>query len=502
MRARPGTVYLVGAGPGDPGLITVRGLELLQTCDVLLYDRLVSPQLLEEAPAHAERIFVGKAAGQAHSRQVVSDALLVSKAREGKSVVRLKGGDPFVFGRGGEEAALLRDASIPFEVVPGVTSAVAVPAYAGIPVTHRGMSASFAVLTAREEGGEVDADLDELSVGAETLVLLMGVAALGKITARLVDAGRDPKQPAAAIEWGTTGKQRVVVADLGTIAERALAEGLRPPATTVIGQVVALRDSLDWFGARPLLGKTVAVTRPPAQSRELTRRLTELGAEVVALPLIEITEPPSWAAVDDAIATLAHAGYSWVIFASANAVDRLFGRIVAAGNDSRAFARTKIAAVGDRTAARLASYGLSPDLVPERSTGEALVDALDEGHGRVLFPRGAGGPTDPVDALVAKGWRVDDVAVYSNVPAHPDPAVIDRVLAGEVDVITLTSTSTARNLVSMVGEVGRSSIVCIGPSTAAEARSQGLHVAAVAGSHDTDGLVQAVVELDTRTIGP
>ncbi|MEA2451830.1 MAG: uroporphyrinogen methyltransferase / synthase [Actinomycetota bacterium] len=500
MTAIPGTVYLVGAGPGDPGLITVRGLELLRSCDVVLHDRLVAPQLLDEAPPGAERIFVGKRAGETHSRQVVSDALLVSKAREGKSVVRLKGGDPFVFGRGAEEAALLRDASIPFEVVPGVSSAIAVPAYAGIPVTHRGMSASFVVLTAREEGGEIEADVSELSVGAETLVLLMGVSALDKITRRLVESGRDPNEPAAAIEWGTTGRQRVVVATLATIAERAEAEGISPPATTVIGPVVALRESLDWFGARPLLGMTVAVTRPPAQSRELTKRFTELGAEVVALPLIGIAPPASWDAADAAIGRLGE--YAWVVFASANAVDRFFERLEHAGKDARAFSGAKIAAVGERTALQLGTHALRADLVPDHFTGSALVEKLGEGSGRVLFPRVEAGPSEPVEALVAKGWAVDDAAVYSNVPAAPDPSAIDRVHAGEVDFITLTSASTAHNLVSVVGDTGRAAIVCIGPSTADAARSHGLEVAAVAQPHDSAGLVTAVLELSARTIDP
>ena len=501
MTARPGTVYLVGAGPGDPGLITVRGLELLKTCDVVLYDRLVSPRLLEEAHARAEKVFVGKRAGETHSRQVVADALLVSKAHEGKSVVRLKGGDPFVFGRGGEEAALLRDASVPFEIVPGVTSAVAVPAYAGIPVTHRGMSASFVVLTAREEGGEIEADVSELSVGAETIVLLMGVAALDKIARRLMDSGRDPGEPAAAIEWGSTSRQRVITADLATIAERAVQEGLKPPVTTVIGPVVSLRESLAWFENRPLLGRSVAVTRPPGQSKELIDRLAALGADVVSLPLIDITDPASWDGADTAVNHLANGDYSWVVFASTNAVERFFDRVVAKGFDARAFSGSKVAAVGSRTAHALSHRGIRADLVPERFEGQELVEALGAGSGKVLFPRVANGPREPVEALEDQGWQVDDVAVYSNVPGAPEQGAIDRVEAGEVDIITLTSASTARNLTSIVKDIAGTAVVCIGPSTAAEAAARGIDAAAIADPHDTDGLVDAVLSI-ARTIDP
>ena len=501
MSARPGTVYLVGAGPGDPGLITVRGLELLKTCDVVLYDRLVSPTLLEEVRAGAETIFVGKRPGETHSRQVVSDALLVSKAREGKSVVRLKGGDPFVFGRGAEEAALLRDSSIPFEIIPGVTSAVAVPAYAGIPVTQRGMSASFVVLTAREEGGEIEADVADLTVGAETIVLLMGVAALEKIGRRLIDSGRDPAEPAAVIEWGSTSKQRVVVGDLATIASLATEAQIRPPATTIIGQVVSLRESLRWFETKPLFGRTVVVTRPHGQSTDLVARLITLGAEVVSAPLIAITDPSSWADADAAVGALAKGEYAWVVFASSNAVDRFFSRVTHAGHDARAFATTKVGAVGARTAHSLSHRGLKADLVPERFEGKALVAALGQGTGKILFPRVEGGPPDPVDALRESGWQVDDVAVYANVPGRPDEGVLERIRSGAVDIITLTSASTASNLASVVGDTKGTAVVCIGPSTAAEARAQGIEVAAVAEQHDSDGLIEAVLTV-ARTIDP
>ena len=493
MTARPGTVYLVGAGPGDPGLITSRGLDLVRTCDVVLYDRLVSPQLLAEARPDAERVFVGKKPGEAHSRQVVSDALLVARARENKSVVRLKGGDPFVFGRGAEEALLLRDSSIPFEIVPGVSSAVAVPAYAGIPVTHRGLSSSFVVLTAREEGA-YEPDAAALTVGAETIVLLMGVSALEATTRRLIDAGRDPSEPAAAIEWGTTGLQRVVVAELQSIAKRASEAGLAPPATTVIGKVVSLRDKLAWFEGRPLLGRTVAVTRPPHQSRELAERLSDLGAEVVELPLIEITDPSSWLELDRAIRELET--YDWVLFSSANVVERFLNRMAVRGRDDRALSTTEIGAVGDRTVSALAAHGLIADLVPTTFTGAAWAEALGPGTGKILLPRVEGAPDELRSALTERGWEVDEVAVYANVPGSPTPESIERVRAGEVDIITFTSASTVRHFSTVVGspaELTRvPTVVCIGPSTAAAAEEAGLVVAAEAEPHNTDGLVAAV----------
>lgn len=503
MTAAPGTVYLVGAGPGDPGLITVRGLELVRTCDVVAYDRLVSPRLLAEVPAGAEQVFVGKRPGETHSRQVVADAMLISRAKEGKSVVRLKGGDPFVFGRGGEEASLLRDASVPFEVVPGVSSAIAAPAYAGIPVTHRGLSSSFVVLTAREEGEGSGTEITPLTVGAETIVLLMGVSALGEVARRLIAGGRDPAEPAASIEWATTGRQRVVVATLSTIAERAAGEDLKPPATTIIGPVVSLRTSLQWFEERPLLGTQVAVTRPRAESHLLTARLTELGAEVVDLPLIEIEEVGEWEAIDDAVASLAGGVYDWVVFASAHAVRAIMGRVSAAGKDSRAFAQTRVAAVGKQTARALAGHGIEPDLVPKRFTAQELADELGKGSGRLLFPRVEDGPRAAADALTELGWRVDECACYRNVPGRPPEESIEAITRGEVDLVTFTSASTAQNFVTCVGDPATlptpPAAVVIGPATADAARAAGFEVVAVADPHDTEGLVQAVLSAASKT---
>ncbi|HWC15185.1 MAG TPA: uroporphyrinogen-III C-methyltransferase [Actinomycetota bacterium] len=500
MSARPGWVYLVGAGPGDPGLITRRGLELLGSCDVVLYDRLVAPSLLEEARAGAEIVFVGKTPGETHSRQVVSDALLVTRPRAGRSVVRLKGGDPFVFGRGGEEALLLSSSDIPFEVVPGVSSAIAVPAYAGIPVTHRGASASFVVLTGREE--TETAAPEALTIGADTIVLLMGVAALERTAARLIDGGRDVREPAAAIAWGTTGRQQVVVGDLGTIAGLVREQRLPAPATTVIGSVVGLRERLAWFERRPLLGRTVAVTRPRRQAAQLVQQLEGLGAEVVALPLIEIAGPETWEPLDAAIKALAHGDYDWALFSSVNAVNALRERLERAGVDARAFAGCRIAAVGSATSAALAELGLRPDLVAEPSTAVAAAAAIGEGTGRVLLPRVAGAPDEPPALLRASGWVVDDVVAYRNVPGHPDEAAVARVRDREVGIVTFTSRSTVDNFVTLVGPatlLKDVTVVSIGPSTTSAAAAQGIDVAATAQPHDVGGLVEAIVAVATTT---
>ena len=503
VTAQKGTVYLVGAGPGDPGLITVRGLDLLRTCDVVLYDRLVSPRLLAQVPAGAEQIFVGKRPGDTHSRQVVADALLVSRAKENKSVVRLKGGDPFVFGRGGEEAALLRDASVPFEVVPGVSSAIAAPAYAGIPVTHRGLSSSFVVLTAREEGEDGATEITPLTVGAETIVLLMGVSALGDIARRLIAGGRRPDEPAVAIEWGTTGRQRVVVSTLAGIADRVADANLKPPATTIVGPVVTLRTSLAWFEDRPLLGTRVAVTRPPRESHLLATRLTDLGAEVVDLPLIDIADLEDGAVVDDALASLEGGAFEWVVFASAHAVRVVMDRARATGKDARAFAGSRIAAVGKQTAHALSHRGLDADLVPKQFTIQGLIDELGKGSGRVLFPRVADGPRAGVDALTALGWQVEECACYRNIPGHPPAESIEAVRRGEVDLVTFTSASTAQNFVTVVGDPSAlpapPRAVAIGPATADAARAAGFEVVAVADPHDTEGLVDAVVSAAAKT---
>ncbi|MDQ3963262.1 MAG: uroporphyrinogen-III C-methyltransferase [Actinomycetota bacterium] len=495
MRAIAGTVYLVGAGPGDPGLITVRGLELVRSCDVLLYDRLVARELIDAAPEAAERVFVGKKPGEVHSRQVVADALLLSKARESKSVVRLKGGDPFVFGRGSEEARLLAETGIPFEIVPGVSSAIAVPAYAGIPVTERGSSSSFAVLTAREEPGDGPSTAP-LVVSADTVVLLMGAGALGEAAGRLIAGGRDPSEPAAAIEWGTTSRQKTIVSTLAEIAADTHAAGLQAPITTVVGRVVDARASIAWFEQRVLLGRRVIVTRARKQAAELGERLGALGAEVIYLPVIGIAEPDDTSELDRALKTLSVGGYEWVLFASVNAVEKTFARLDTHGLDARAFSGSRVAAVGPATARALERRGLRPDLVPLEHTSNTLTAALGLGPGTILWPRAADAPAEKATVLRAASWEVDEVVAYRNVSGDPEPELVELVRAGGYDFVTFTSASTVAGFVEVVGEVAADArCVCIGPETAAAARDKGIEVAALASPHTTEGLVGAVLGL-------
>jgi len=498
-----GWVYLVGAGPGDPGLVTARGLTLIRSCDVLLYDRLVPPQLLDEAP-DAECIFVGKRPGEEHSRQLVADALMIERAKAGAMVVRLKGGDPFVFGRGGEELELLVQADVPFEVVPGVTSVTSAAAYAGIPVTHRGMARNFAVLTANEEA-EGSIPWDQMATGPDTLVLMMGVRALRRVAERLIAKGRDPQTPAAVVEWGTLPRQRVVTGPLEKIGELASDAGIRPPATTYIGEVVKLRDTISWFERRPLHGVRVVVTRAKHQAQAFGDILAESGAEVIYLPTIEIVDPETFVDVDLAAKKLAEGLYAWVVFSSANGLEKFFERIDACGYDSRAFARTKVAAVGSVTATMLEERGIKADFLPETFTAEALTASMDRGVGRVLLPRVENGPTDILQLLRGAGWTPEECATYRNVLGSASQPSLERVRAGRYDVVTFASASAARAFVELVGdpqelglapesEPGHLSVACIGPRTADAARELGFRVEVVADEHTAQGLNHALIE--------
>jgi uroporphyrinogen III methyltransferase/synthase len=476
------TVYLVGAGPGDPGLLTMRGAELLRRADVVVHDRLAEVELLTLVPPSALVIDVGKRPGSPVEQESINE-LLISHGLAGRTVVRLKGGDPFVFGRGGEEAEALIKAGVAFEVVPGVTSAVAVPAYAGIPVTHRGLSTSFTVVTGHSRHSvDRETDWKGLAGAGGTIVVLMGVAHRGEIAARLMAAGRAADTPVAAVCWGTRPSQRTVRT---TLAELGAAE-LEPPATIVIGEVAGL--DLDWFERRPLFGKSVVVTRSRSQSSELVTRLRELGASVVELPTIAVEDP-----ADGGLALRAQAvevaSYDWVVFTSTNAVDR-FCRLL---RDARAFAPARVAAVGSGTAEALARYGVIADLVPDEAVAESLVGALGHGPGRVLLPRAAVGRDALPNGLRAAGWDVEVVEAYRTLAAQPSASAIDAVL--EADAITFTSSSTVTNFLSAMGDRLDGVppvVVCIGPITARTAADAGLAVTAVASEHSLNGLVEAL----------
>jgi uroporphyrinogen III methyltransferase/synthase len=484
------TVYLVGAGPGDPGLLTVRADEVLRRADVVVYDRLSVEALLELAPAHAERISVGKAPGQVTMPQADIDALLVERGRTGATVVRLKGGDPFVFARGGEEAAALAAAGVPFEVVPGITSAIAVPAYAGIPVTLRHSSTSFTVVTGHEDpaaGDEGSVDWRAVARVGGTIVILMGVARIARIASELIAGGLDPSTPAAAVRWGTRPEQETVRATLGTIGDQALAT----PSVIVVGEVAAV--DLAWFEQRPLFGKRVVVTRTRRQASALSTALRDAGAEPIEVPVIQIDDPADggWA-LRDALVRLAT--YDWVVVTSPNGAERLGRALDGEGLDGRAFGGARIAAIGPATAAALRPAGVRADLVPERFVAEELLAAL-AGTGeprRALLVRAEVARDVLPDGLRQRGWHVDVVDAYRTVAAPVDDA--HRVAIENADAITFTSSSTVERFVEAMGvDAAPPVVACIGPITASTARAHGLTVDVEAEVHTVEGLVAALV---------
>ncbi|MGZ6975792.1 MAG: uroporphyrinogen-III C-methyltransferase [Acidimicrobiia bacterium] len=491
------TVYLVGAGPGDPGLLTRRGAELLALADVVVYDRLAHPALLDLAPSSAERVNVGKAPGAVEMDQDGINALLVDRGAAGRTVVRLKGGDPFVFGRGGEEAEALAAAGVAFEVVPGITSAIAAPAYAGIPVTHRGLSTHVTVVTGHEDPakGTTDTDWAALAGAGGTLVILMGAGHIGDIATRLIDGGRAPDTPVAAVRWGTLPSQRTIRATLATVADA----GVRAPSAIVVGKVAAL--DLAWFEARPLFGRTIVITRAREQASALRVRLELLGAEVIELPTIEL-EPLEFALPD-------LGAYEWIVLTSANGVDALFDRGLApAGLDARALASLQVAAIGPGTTAALARRGIRADLVPERFVAESLLEAFPKPKlegASVLLARAEQARDVLPEGLADLGYDVDVLAVYRTVRAEPAPEALERVRAGAIDAITFTSSSTVSGFCDLVGPLPepQPQAISIGPVTSRTAAARGIRVDAEADPHSIDGLVEALVRaLGTPGAGP
>jgi uroporphyrinogen III methyltransferase/synthase len=485
------TVYLVGAGPGDPGLLTVRADAVLRRADVVVYDRLSVEALLELAPPQAERISVGKAPGQVTMPQPEINALLVERGRTSSTVVRLKGGDPFVFARGGEEAAALAEAGIPFEVVPGITSAIAVPAYAGIPVTLRHSSTSFTVVTGHEDpaaGEEGSVDWRAVARVGGTIVILMGVARIGRIAEELVAGGLDPTTPVAAVRWGTRPEQQTVRATLGTIAAQPLAT----PSVIVVGEVAAV--DLAWFERRPLFGRRVVVTRTRRQASALSTALRDAGAEPIEVPVIRVDNPDDGgAALREAVAQ--SGSYDWVVVTSPNGAERVHRALDDSGLDARAFGGARVAAIGPATAAVLRAAGLRADLVPERFVAEELLDALAAAGppGRVLLARAEVARDVLPDGLRARGWHVDVVDAYRTVAAPLTDA--QRAAIEGADVVTFTSSSTVDRFIEAVGARSVPPVVaCIGPITAATARAHGLSVDVEAEVHTVDGLVAALVE--------
>jgi uroporphyrinogen III methyltransferase/synthase len=492
------TVHLVGAGPGDPGLMTVRALELIAAADVIVHDRLIPATALDGARPDAERYYVGKEGGGPSVGQEEIGELLREHGGAGRMVVRLKGGDPFVFGRGGEEAELLREAGIPYEVVPGVTAAVAASAYAGIPVTHRDAASAVAFVTGHEDPAKPESALDWEALAAfpGTLAVYMGVARLAAIAERLRAGGRPGTEPAAVIERGTLPGQRVVTGSLQTIAEVAAAAGIRAPAIALFGAVAALRSSLAWYEQRPLHGRTIAVTRARAQASGLAARLRALGAEVVEAPAIRIRPLPG-GLPDDL------EGYDLVCLTSPNGVACLFERLAAAGRDARALHGARVAAIGPGTARALAERGIRADIVPERFVAEGLVEAL-EGLPvtRALIARAARARDVLPDALRERGAEVDVLALYETVP-EPLTDAEHRALQG-ADYVTFTSSSTVRFFFEQAGEAlgAEARLASIGPVTTGTLRELGHEPAFEAERHDIDGLIDAIVADAARGPAP
>ena len=500
-------IYLVGSGPGDPGLFTVKGVECLKEADAVIYDRLAPQNLLRHAKPEAELIYVGKKPGNPSMPQEEINALLVELGRAGKTVVRLKGGDPYVFGRGGEEALALIEARIPFEVVPGVTSGIAAPAYAGIPVTHRGVSASVAFVTGHEDPTKDDSDVDwsRIAHGADTLILYMGVGRLREISSELVSAGRSPETPVAVIRWGTVPEQHTVTGTLEDIAARVAEANLKPPAITVVGGVVSLREAgLDWYERQPLFGRRVVVTRARAQAGELSAKLERLGAEVLEFPTIEILPPDDFEPLDAAIRELD--SFSWLIFTSVNGVEAFVRRLTHHGLDLRTVPReARVAAIGPATAQRIREVGLRVDVVPKEFRAEALIEELtsDSLAGqKILIPRARVARENLPDKLREAGAEVVVPPAYESIPSLVGRDELARRLeADEVDCVTFTASSTVENLVGAFGveEAARllagSRVACIGPITADTARKHGIRVDVEAREYTIDGLIEAVVEL-------
>ena len=476
-------VYLIGAGPGDPGLLTLKGKAVLEMADVVVYDALANEALLNHARPDAERIYVGKVAGNHALPQDQINQLIVDKAKEGKVVARLKGGDPYIFGRGGEEAEELLDAGVPFEEVPGISSTIAGPAYAGIPLTHRSYASSVTLITGHEDPSKPGSvhHWDALARSASTLVFVMGMKNLPEISKNLIKAGMDPETPAALVHWGTTARHRSLAATIATLPQEAVAQGFTNPSVIVVGGVVNLRDRLNWFEQKPLLGKGVVVTRAREQASGLAAQLTELGADVIQFPTIEIRELPDYSYADKAIARLHD--YQWLVFTSVNGVRHFWKRMALQHRDSRALHGLKVAAIGPATAEALRQRGISPDFIPERYVAEGVVDGmlkLGMKGQAVLLPRAREAREVLPEELQKAGAVVEVLPIYETVPAGAKKeTVLERLAQGRIHCVTFGSSSTVENFLSLIpADVLRQhpevQLAAIGPVTAKTLEKHGL----------------------------
>jgi uroporphyrinogen III methyltransferase/synthase len=502
MKTSKGKVYLVGAGPGDPELITVKGLKCIEKSDVIIYDYLASKMLLEYSRNKAELIYVGKKGGNHTLSQDGINSLIIEKAQKGAIVTRLKGGDPFIFGRGGEEAEVLIQAGIPFEIIPGVTSAIAAPAYAGIPLTHRKFTSTVAFVTGHEDPNKEDSGIDwsAIAKGMGTLVFLMGVKNLPHITEQLMSNGMLPDTPVALIRWGTTPKQVTVTGTLDTIVERVKTAGLKAPAIIVIGHVVSLRETMKWFENRPLMGKRIVVTRAREQASELVKQLSELGAECLEFPTIEVVPPNDWKPLDAAIENLSL--YDWLIFTSVNGVTFFFERLFSNNKDLRALNNLRTAAIGPATAKRLFEFGLRSDIIPDSYRAESIVESFRKEpikDKRILLPRAKEARPILPEELKRMGAIVDEIAAYCTKEIRDNADnLLQQLEDRAIDMITFTSSSTVKNFKALIPKekfeflLKGVAIASIGPITADTAKKLGFEVHVTAESYTIPGLCKAI----------
>jgi uroporphyrinogen III methyltransferase/synthase len=499
---KQGIVYLVGAGPGDPGLITVKGRDCLRLADVVVYDYLSNPCFLEQAPADAERIYVGKRKGMHHYPQEKITDLLLDLAQAGKTVVRLKGGDPFIFGRGGEEAQALAAAGVRFEIVPGVTSAVAAAAYAGIPMTHRDFTTTLGFATGHENPEKKLSSLDweKLATAVGTLVFYMGMANLENICEQLIAHGRSPETPVAIIRWATTPKQETLVGNLSTIVAQVKSKNFKPPALIFVGEVVALRESLRWFDNRPLFGKRVLVTRTAAQAGRFSRQLEAVGAEALSCPVIEIVPPPSYAELDTAIGRLPETDY--LILTSANAVDAFFTRLTVCGKDVRDLYGVTVAVVGPKTAETLQRYGLKADLVAADFRAEGVIAQLRQQgvNGKlILYPHAELARDVITRELTAADAEVAAPIAYSSRIPDNGELLRKQLQEGGIDAITFTASSTVDNFIALLGEqhadlIGTIPLFSIGPLTSETMARHNLTIAAESSPSTLEALIDSMTD--------
>lgn len=503
MTDKCGTVFLIGAGPGDPGLLTIKAKNCIETADVVVYDYLASPFLLDFARPDAQIIYVGKKGGDHTLTQDKINLLLVEKAKQGLDVARLKGGDPFVFGRGGEEAQVLLNHGVSYEVVPGVTSAIAAPAYAGIPVTHREHTSFVSFITGHEDPTKKDSSMqwDVYAKSDATLVFLMGVKNLPNIVKNLVDHGKASDTPVALVRWGTTTRQQTVTGTLETIVARVKEAGLKSPAIIIIGHVVSLRNELAWFDKNPLFGKRIVITRARAQASSLVSELTRLGANCIEIPTIKIAPPPDIQPMKQAIDNIA--GYDWLVFTSVNGVKYFFDTLFDMGQDVRCLGHLKFACIGPVTKERLADYGIISDILPETYRAESVVDAfsqVDIKGKKVLLPRAKKARTILPEELTRMGALLDEVTAYETLlDDSKKEELIDALTAKEIDAVTFTSSSTVSNFVTLLDGEDTSAllkdvtIASIGPITSDTAKDLGLTPDIEAEAFTIPGLIDALL---------